>query len=183
MRFQGLDLNLLLALDRLFKDRSVSAAAKNLYLSQSALSHALNRLREYFGDELLIPAGRRLVLSPLAQTLVIPLREALRQIEAVVSHTPQFDPASSQRHFMILASDYSITVCLAAALRQVRRLAPRITVEIAYPDDPIARLEGGDVERSSASGCKRLRTFQSDSLISRGIFSSHVPCAGRATRM
>lgn len=146
MRFQGLDLNLLLALDRLIKDQSVSVASRNLHLSPSALSHALSRLREYFGDELLVPAGRKLVLTPLAQTLQAPMREALLHIEAVLSHTPRFDVQSSRRHFTLMASDYSITVCVAETLRRLRDSSTQITTQIVYPDDPIGRLEAGDVD-------------------------------------
>lgn len=133
MRFQSLDLNLLMALDRLFKDRSVSVAARHLHLSQSAMSHALNRLRDHFGDDLLRVSGRKLVLTPLARALVAPLHDALLRIEAVVGHVPVFDPMTTQRHFTIMASDYSLTVKLAAATGHVRKQAPGITVDFTSP--------------------------------------------------
>ena len=69
MRFERLDLNLLVALDALIEDRNVSMAARRLYLSQPALTGALNRLRDFFGDDLLIPSGRQMMLTPKAEEL------------------------------------------------------------------------------------------------------------------
>ena len=73
MRFGRLDLNLLVALDALLTERSVSLAADRLCLSQSATSSALGRLREYFGDELLVVKGRNMILSARAEELIDPI--------------------------------------------------------------------------------------------------------------
>jgi len=77
MHFHKLDLNLLVALDTLLEERSVSRAADRLNLSQSALSSSLSRLREYFGDDLLIPAGRRMEPTALGLSLESPVRDIL----------------------------------------------------------------------------------------------------------
>jgi len=66
MDLGGLDLNLLVALDALFAERSVSRAGERMHLSQSATSGALARLREVFRDQLLVPVGRKMVLTPVA---------------------------------------------------------------------------------------------------------------------
>jgi LysR family nod box-dependent transcriptional activator len=95
---------------------------------------------------LLVPSGRKLILSPLAHTLVTPLREALRSVEAVVSHTPQFDPSVSRRHFSVLASDYCLTVALAQAIQHLHERAPGISMAIDYPNDPLTRLDHNDVD-------------------------------------
>jgi LysR family transcriptional regulator, nod-box dependent transcriptional activator len=146
VRFQGLDLNLLVALDRLFKDRSVVVAAKNLHLSPSALSHALTRLRAHFQDELLTPVGRHLALTPLAETLAAPLQEALNQVQTVVSGGATFDPSTTQQTFTVLASDYCIAVCLAEAIGQISKVAPGIAVRVGNLDAPVARLERQDAD-------------------------------------
>src|SRR5215472_5966941 len=99
MDFSGLDLNLLVALDILFAEKSVSRAGERLHLSQSATSGALARLRDAFRDPLLVPVGRKMTLTPLAETLVEPVREFLVKAEAILHTTPAFDPAKSERRF------------------------------------------------------------------------------------
>jgi Transcriptional regulator len=77
-----------------------------VHLSQSATSGALARLREVFQDQLLVPVGRKLVLTPVAEALVDPVRDFLLQAEAILNSNPVFDPASSTRKFRLLMSDY-----------------------------------------------------------------------------
>src|SRR5687767_5141559 len=107
MRFERLDLNLLVALDVLIEERSVSVAANRLFLSQPALSGALNRLREYFNDELLVQSGRQMILTPKAEELRAPVREALMFIRSRITTPSDFDPATAQRKFILVASDYA----------------------------------------------------------------------------
>jgi LysR family nod box-dependent transcriptional activator len=95
MRFERLDLNLLVALDALIEDRNVSMAARRLYLSQPALTGALNRLRDFFGDDLLIPSGRQMMLTPKAEELRGPVREALMLIRTKRRHLRRGSPSSS----------------------------------------------------------------------------------------
>ena len=85
MRFQNLDLNLLSALDKLLRLRSVSRAADEMSITQSAMSNALNRLRQYFDDPLLVQVGRKMVLTPRAEGLAGPVRDILVRIEATVA--------------------------------------------------------------------------------------------------
>ncbi len=105
MRFKGLDLNLLLAFDALLERRSVTRAAEHMHLSQAAMSSALGRLREFFGDELLVVSGKRMYPTAFAQTLRPQVREFVRQLDLLVSTLPGFDPATSQRAFRLIASD------------------------------------------------------------------------------
>ena len=77
MRFQGLDLDLLVALDALLTQRNLTAAARSVNLSQPAMSAALSRLRTYFGDDILALQGRRLAPTAKGQALTAPTREAL----------------------------------------------------------------------------------------------------------
>ena len=139
MNFSGLDLNLLVALDALFAERSVSRAGERLHLSQSATSGALSRLREAFHDPLLVQVGRTMTLTPLAEGLVEPVRDFLLQAEAILNNNPAFDPATSTRKFRMMMSDYAQTVVMTEALPRLQKLAPGVTVELI----PII---GGDSE-------------------------------------
>src|ERR1700739_927446 len=86
------DLNLLVHLDALLTERSVTRAAARVGIGQSAMSHNLARLRDLFGDELLTRGPEGLRLTPRAVTLVEPVRTALEQIEALVLRDQTFDP-------------------------------------------------------------------------------------------
>ena len=125
MRFQGLDLNLLLALDVLIEERSVSRAAERLHLSQPAMSAALRRLRDYFNDPILAAHGKRMIPTPHALALREQLRALLTDIERMVSISTQFDPAQSERRFRVGASDYLTTVLFTRLVPQLERVALR----------------------------------------------------------
>lgn len=130
MRFQRLDLNLLVALDALLTERSVSLAADRLCLSQSATSSALGRLREYFGDELMVVRGRNMVLTARAEELIEPVRAVLDQIRSTIAVAPEFEPRTCDRLIRVMASDYVTEVLLATALRDLQREAPNLRFEI-----------------------------------------------------
>ena len=137
MDFSGLDLNLLVALDALFVEKSVSRAGERLHLSQSATSGALARLREAFHDPLLVQVGRRMTLTPLAEGLVEPVKEFLLKAEAILNSNPAFDPAATTRRFRMMMSDYVQTVVMIEALPRLQKLAPGVTVDL------ISNVEGG----------------------------------------
>ena len=130
MRFHGLDLNLLVALDALLTHQNVTRAAEQLNLSQSALSGALARLREHFDDELVVPIGRRMEPTPLARTLAEPLHEILLKTKSLVTATPTFDPLTSNRRLSIIASDYSTEIFLLDLVRDIAREAPGIKIAL-----------------------------------------------------
>ena len=147
MRFKGLDLNLLVSLDCLLTERNVSRAAEKLCLSQSAMSGALTRLREYFKDDLLAQIGRSMMLTPRAAELLPAVRSVLMQIEGAVLNRPEFDPATARRSIRIIASDYMIIAALADALRAIKADAPDLSFILLQPsDDPQGKLERGEVE-------------------------------------
>lgn len=127
---KNLDLNLLPTLQILLRLRNVSRTAEHLRLSQPATSAALSRLRRYFDDELLVRAGRHYELTPLAQDLVPLVDEAMQTLERVTGIRSQFDPATSDRQFVIAASDY-VAAMVVEPLRRILRLeAPGISVDI-----------------------------------------------------
>lgn len=130
MHFHKLDLNLLVALDTLLEERSVSRAAARQHLSQSAMSSALSRLREFFGDELLVSVGRRMEPTALAISLAPQVRNILQQVRVTIETRPTFHPATAQRRFRIMTSDFLIEVLLADVVRQLATTAPGIQLEI-----------------------------------------------------
>src|SRR6187401_163786 len=116
MHLGGLDLNLLMVLDALFVEKNVTRAGERIHLSQSATSGALSRLRDFFKDDLLVPVGRKMVLTPLAEELAQPVRQLLVQAEAIIHRIPHFSPKTSQRSFRMVMSDYVATVLMSRAL-------------------------------------------------------------------
>ncbi|MBS0482069.1 MAG: LysR family transcriptional regulator [Proteobacteria bacterium] len=147
MRFGRLDLNLLVALDALLTERSVSLAADRLCLSQSATSSALGRLRDYFGDDLLVVKGRHMILTARAEELIEPVRAVLEQIRSTIAIAPPFDPATADRQIRIMASDYTTQVLLAEALAQLAIDAPNLRFEIQpMSTNPVEAIERGFVD-------------------------------------
>jgi len=147
MRFNKLDLNLLVALDALLTEQNVTRAGTRLHISQSSMSGALARLREYFDDELFVPIGRKLMPTPLAESLINPVRNVLLQIESTVLTKPEFDPAVAVRHFKMLISDYSQSVLMTRLLPKLHAQAPGITLEFLLQiNNPFEELERGDVD-------------------------------------
>jgi len=106
MRFDKVDLNLLVALDALLDCCSVTEAARQLHITQSAMSNALRRLRVHFDDQLLVPLGRRMVSTERGQALRDPLREILLRIQQALTPVVDFDPTKSTRCFKLAVSDY-----------------------------------------------------------------------------
>jgi DNA-binding transcriptional LysR family regulator len=148
MRFKGLDLNLLVALDTLLAERSVTQAAVRLHLTQSAVSNALARLRATLGDELLVPSGRRLVLTPFAEELRGQVRDILMRIDATVLANPDFRPETSQRHFRIACSDFVAEAVLGDVVREIARVAPGISLDLLsmVSDQTHQQLQTGDID-------------------------------------
>src|SRR5215470_9188357 len=97
------DLNLLVALDALLTEKGVTRAGSRMHLSQSAMSGALARLRRAFDDDLLVPIGRRMDLTPLGRELVQPVRDILLQIRNTMTTRARFDGVTSDRHFSVAA--------------------------------------------------------------------------------
>lgn len=130
MHFKGLDLNLLVVLDALLTEKNTTKAGQRIYLSQPATSGALARLREFFGDQLLMQSGQKMVLTPLAESLISPVRELLKEAEAIINVNAAFSPATSTRTFRLNMSDYSATVLMTKAMDTIRKVAPGVRVEI-----------------------------------------------------
>lgn len=126
MRFHRLDLNTLLVLDALLELRSVSRAARKLNVGQPALSAALGKLREHFGDPLFVKVGREMQPTALTQSLAEPTRELLQQAERVARARQAFDPLAARRRFVVSVSDYTSTVLMPTVYRLLAREAPSV---------------------------------------------------------
>ncbi|MCW2684121.1 MAG: Transcriptional regulator, LysR family [Blastococcus sp.] len=135
MNLHGVDLNLLVALDALLAERNVTRAAERLSIGQPAMSATLNRLRKLFDDPLLSRVGSELVPTPLAETLVRPVHEAISAIQSVLGVRGSFDPLTDHRTFTLVASDYVGLVLLRPLMRQLARAAPRVRL-IVRPVTP-----------------------------------------------
>ena len=124
-----MDLNLLKIFDAVFEDRNLVLAGRRLNLSQSAVSHALTRLRELLGDELFLRTGKGMVPTARATDMAPVLRDALRRIETTLGVEP-FSPASSRRRFTIAANDHVTAVIVAPLSRELREAAPGVDLVI-----------------------------------------------------
>jgi DNA-binding transcriptional LysR family regulator len=138
----SLDLNLLVSLDALLQQRSVTRAAAQMGLSQPALSASLARLRRHFGDELLTRVGNDYRLTPLAVQLKELARIALSGVERVFTAQPEFDPASSTREFTLLVSDYVVAILGDTVAELLTEEAPHTRLRLT-PHSP-AMVERAD---------------------------------------
>src|SRR6516225_1368846 len=120
VNFARIDLNLLVYLDALLRERSVTRAAARVGIGQSAMSHNLARLRELFGDELLTRGPDGMRLTPRAVTLVELVRTTLAQIETLVSRDQTFDPATAVRTFRFGLPDSLEVLIIPALLARLR---------------------------------------------------------------
>ena len=145
MDIRSIDLNLLPVLDALLRHRSATLAARELDMSQSALSSALSRLRRLLGDELFVRTGRGLMPTPRASALADPVTSILDQVRDRVLPSGQFDAASARRSFRVLLSDVGAYVLLPRLVRAVKAQAPGVSL-VMRP------LTGADIASDLADG-------------------------------
>ena len=138
-----LDLNLLVTFEVLMTERSVTRAAERLNRTQSAVSHALARLREQVGDPLLIKMGGRMTPSPFAERLIDDVRPILRSIQRVLLPPQAFDAATSTRTFRIAVSDIAPSL-FPRLMAEASRAAPHVTIDwvTETPQTPLAIADG-----------------------------------------
>lgn len=147
MHFNGLDLNLIVALDAILSERNVTRAAEKLNISQPGMSAALHRLRQYFNDDLLTQSGKQMIPTPLGATLSVPAKEILATIRSRLAIQTRFSPEHASRSFTVMASDYAVTIFLANVLRALAVEAPGMTFDLChYADVPGEALEAGRID-------------------------------------
>jgi len=149
MDLYGIDLNLLVALDALMAERSVTRAGTRIGRTQPAMSAALSRLRSLLRDELFVrgPAG----LQPTPRTLDVaePLSRALAEIQRTLEFTQVFDPQSSAMSFNIGLSEHPTFVLLPRLIERLRETAPAVTLRVrsfTARDDAVSMLDAGEVD-------------------------------------
>ncbi|MEP4892282.1 MAG: LysR family transcriptional regulator [Aliiglaciecola sp.] len=133
MRFEQLDLNLLVALDILLEEQNITRSADRLHLSQSATSGILSRLRAFFEDDLLVQIGKKMQPTPFALELQGPVAGVLATVRGSIIGKKANNPEHSERHFKIIATDYVIQVLLSHMVAEVAKLAPKVTFEFLTP--------------------------------------------------
>jgi DNA-binding transcriptional LysR family regulator len=129
MSIGRLDLNLLKVFDAVYEDRNLVLAGRRLNLTQSAVSHALGRLRELVGDELFMRTGKGMVPTGRAMAMAPALRDSLRRIDATLGVEP-FSAKQSKRRFVIAANDHVTAVILAPLSRELQKSAPGVDLVI-----------------------------------------------------
>lgn len=129
-----IDLNLLVAFDALMSEGGVTRAAVKVGLGQSAMSHALARLRLMFADELLVRAPGGMKPTPKALALTEPVRAALAQIEAIVAPPAAFDPATADRVFTIGLPDSTEVLLVPRLIAHLQAVAPRVRLLLRSVD-------------------------------------------------
>jgi len=140
---RNVDLNLLVSLDALLAERNVTRAAERLHLGQSSVSAQLARLRQVFGDPLLVPAESGRGMTPTARALALaePLHATLKSLETIVRQKPSFDPMVDARAFQVAASDHA-TVTLGLPLMEQLAGVAGAGVRIAFRAADTARIAG-----------------------------------------
>ena len=152
MDLRRYDLNLLVTLEALLDEGSVTRAAHRLNLSQSAVSAALDRLRDVFSDPLLVRVGNRMDATPFARQLQGPLKTALASVSLALALPQRFDPARARLHVRLALSDYVGLMMLPALYGTLAREAPGISIEVVPKPTEVVlgRLVAGDVDLATA---------------------------------
>jgi DNA-binding transcriptional LysR family regulator len=129
MNFHNLDINLLLVLDALLKERNVTLAAQKLSVSQPTVSFSLKKLREAFGDELFVRTASGMQPTPVAEGLADPLTRMFDILKTEILSRQEFDPAASARTFVINTTDIGEIFFLPPILHRLRAYAPHAVVQ------------------------------------------------------
>ncbi|QFY44084.1 LysR family transcriptional regulator [Candidatus Methylospira mobilis] len=148
LNLRHLDFTMLMAFDLLMSELNVSRAAEKMFVTQSAMSQILQRLRQQLEDPLLIRTPGGMKPTERALTLIGPIRALLRNVEQVFSASARFDPAISHERFILAGSDYVEFMVLPRLIERVRRLAPRVQIQVIRCDmDSLeARLQNQEID-------------------------------------
>ncbi|TKT75731.1 LysR family transcriptional regulator [Aquamicrobium sp. LC103] len=143
-----IDLNLLHVFVVIYQESSITRAAEALNLSQPAVSNSVARLRDLLGDPLFVRAGNGVAPTPLAQRLIVPVRQALSTLEHAFGEHETFDPATSQRILRFSMSDFAEAVLLAPLIGEISSAGSPMEVENFYvPERELhSRLASGELD-------------------------------------
>jgi DNA-binding transcriptional LysR family regulator len=163
------DLNLLEALDALLREQNVTRAAAHLGISQSAMSHKLARLRDVFGDPLLVGGRGGMVPTPEAERIGRSIKQAFIDLRAAMQGTESFDPGTSTRRFLMVSPDYAAFSFLPRARALVAKEGPSTSLVVREPwpgmvdalrDGSLDLVAGADLP--PAAGLIRTKLFQDE---------------------
>lgn len=176
---RNFDLNLLVAFDVLMRELNVSRAAEKMFVTQSTMSHILQRLRQQLDDPVLVRTNTGMKPTERALALVEPVRAILREVERVIQVPERFDPGSSQRRFVIAATDYMEFLLVPPLIERIGRSAPGVDIHVKRTEAafPAEDLESGDLDvvLGFAAILKPPAQFQTEKL-----FEDRMACVVRA---
>lgn len=135
MNISKIDLNLLIYLDVLLREKNVTRAASQLNITQPAMSNGLKRLRALFNDPILVRTSDGMVPTERARALAPSIRKILLELEETLQNEDSFDEASSKRVFRVMASDYAASTLIPPLLKRLNERAPNIIIDIMTPSD------------------------------------------------
>jgi len=147
MNWGGFDLNLLIVFDAVMQERNVTRAGSRIGLSQSAMSHALNRLRFMLKDELFIRTPEGMVPTPRAEILAQPIQRALGEMQIALEPV-KFDPSASERCFKIAVNNYAALVIAPLLVSTVAAVAAKVRLDLCAndPQDIADHLDRGELD-------------------------------------
>ncbi len=148
MNLNKLDLNLLVVFDTVYRTRNITRAGSELHLTQSAVSNALNRLREILGDRLFTRSPQGMIPTQVAQRLAQPVREILTRVQLALDRARPFDPSTARHHFRVYLSDVAQLVFLPRLLAGIGIEAPGVSLETiaTSPNEGSLLMESGDID-------------------------------------
>lgn len=132
---KDIDLNLLVYLDVLLRERNVTKAAAQLNITQPAMSNGLKRLRTLLNDPILVRTSEGMLPTETALRMQEPVRQILYSVEEMVQPAREFDSATSDRVFRIMASDYAASTLMPRLLEKLHQQAPYVALDIMTPSD------------------------------------------------
>jgi DNA-binding transcriptional LysR family regulator len=185
-RLAAVDLNLIVAFDALARELNVTRAAQRMGVTQSAMSHALRRMRELLADPLLVRGRGGMVLTPRAESLVVPLRGALLTLGRALAQPARFDPRSARRAFCLASPDLFDVIAIPALLERIGDCAPGIDIAIVSLDARRLsdQLEAGEVDVGIVPQAEDFRGEQpmpgTSCLLRQTLFRDQLTCLIRA---
>lgn len=134
MHISRVDLNLFIVFEAIYLEGSVTRASQKLSLTQPAISHALGRLRLLFDDPLFVRQGHAMVSTPLARSIIEPVRRSLRGFEVTLNGLDRFDPVTTQKEFTLALRDVLESTLLPPLMVRINQRAPQATVAAIQVD-------------------------------------------------
>jgi len=180
MNINSVDLNLFLVFEAIYSTGSVTQAGERIFMTQSAVSNALKRLRERFDDPLFVRTPKGMVPTPLASQLIGPVEEGLAKFNQALDQVRRFDPASSDRLFRLAMNDIGQMVLMPRLLSSVRELAPGVRFETvgASVDEVRQMLADGQIDLAIGSWEPMSGSFREQCLFNEtfvALMSTHHP--------